>query len=52
MGTASEKGIVFSGLKKTKIVLDITSNRWTVVSLNDESVIMELILEVYMMPII
>ena len=47
MGTASQEGIVFLGLKKTKIVLDINSNRWTVVSIYDGSVIMELILEVY-----
>ena len=47
MGTASQEGIVFLGLKKTKIVLDINSSRWTVVSIHDGSVIMELILEVY-----
>ena len=47
MGTAGQKGIIFSGQTKTKIVLDINSNRWSVVSIKDESVIMELVLEVY-----
>ena len=52
MGTASQKGIVFSGLTKTKIVLDINSNRWTVLSLKDGSVLMDLVSEVCMRPII
>ena len=42
-----EKGIEFTGLTKTKIVLDKKTNRWTVVLLKDGSTIMSLDSEVF-----
>ena len=38
----AKQGIEFTGNTKTKIILDKKSNRWTAVSLKDESVIMTL----------
>ena len=38
----TKQGVEFTGNVKTKIILDKKSNRWTAVSLKDESVIMTL----------
>ena len=47
MDTAdNKKGLVFTGFTKTMMLLDQGSERWTVISLDDGSVIMELDSEV------
>ena len=47
MDTADNKrGLVFTGFTKTMMLLDPESKRWTVISLDDGSVIMELDSEV------
>ena len=47
MDTADNKrGLVFTGFTKTMMLLDPESERWTVISLDDGSVIMELDSEV------
>ena len=42
----SQKGLAFTGFTKSLITINKKTNRWSVVSLNDGSVIMELELEV------
>ena len=42
----NKKGLVFTGIKKTEMLLNEETNRWTIISLDDKSVIMELDIEV------
>ena len=47
METAVDKrGLVFTGFRKTMMVLDVKVNRWSILSLDDQSVIMKLDVEV------
>ena len=47
METADNKrGLVFTGFTKTLMLLHKRTNRWSIISLDDESVIMELSAEV------
>ena len=38
----NKKGIVFTGFRKTMMFLNEETSRWSIISLDDESVIMEL----------
>ena len=40
------RGLVFTGFSKTMMVLDQNINRWTIISLDDQSLIMKLDVEV------
>ena len=42
----NKKGLVFTGFTKTLMLLHKKTNRWSIISLDDESVIMELSAEV------
>ena len=42
----NKKGFVFTGFTKNMLLLNPQTNRWSIVSLDDESVIMELDVEV------
>ena len=42
----NKKGLVFTGFTKSMMLLNKKTNRWNVISLDDESVIMELDAEV------
>ena len=44
MGVSGQDGVVFTGLRKTEIILE--DDRWTVVNMEDGSVIMSLATEV------
>ena len=47
METAVDKrGLVFTGFRKTMMVLDVKINRWSIISMDDHSVIMKLDVEV------
>ena len=41
-----KKGLVFTGLKKTEMLINQKTNRWSIISVDDKSVIMELDIEV------
>ena len=41
-----KKGLVFTGIKKTEMLINQKTNRWNIISVGDKSVIMELDIEV------